>query len=199
MKHISLTLLATLSALATQSPVFANEEGLYGAAVPTDAAFIRWVGDSTQHRVVFDHSFDAEDIVDEAYVAVSEALLNGAQAGGFYSVVADGEGGMSVIQEPDRTDTSKVHMIMLNGKDSTVSLRLAGTDTTVVTPLSGPSAGSRAVNPVSARLAVHDHENAKDVSAFDVSLRRGQNITIAVLESGTRVIENRFGPVVAAE
>ena len=57
------------------------------------------------------------------------------------------------------------------------------------------SSGLRAVNPVAISFGVFQHGVDAPLATFDVSLRRGQNLTFLADQSGVRLVENRFGPV----
>lgn len=177
----------------------ANEDGLYQEPLPTDAVFIRWIGAATSSAdPIFAHAFAHSDMANEAYVAVSNALLEGASSGAYYSVVMSPEGSARVIEEPARANKAKVHVILLNASETPVALELAANGAEVIAPTESGMAQSRAVNPVSAELAVVPADGSPE-HAFDVALRRGQNITFAVVDGTARVIENRFGAVIKAE
>lgn len=171
----------------------ANDEALYGAPVPSDAVFIRWLGDAAQAAPkILNYEFSDADLSGEAYVAISNAALSGAMPGDYYSVVIGPTGEITLIQEPARDDKSKVHVVLLNAGAKAVSMTLAGTDRMVIGTTKAGQSNSRAVNPVTARLAIGQ-------DAFDVTLRRGQNMTFAVLEGEIRLIQNTFGPVIVTE
>lgn len=200
MKFLSIPLAIGVAVAILPSISLADDEGLYGAALPDDAVFIRWLDDdAAQETPVFGYTFTADQIDGNAYVAISNAALNGAEAGDYYSVLSGADGDLVVIQEPQRNTKSKVHVMLLNASDDPVQLNLAGTDKTVISATDNGQVNTRAVNPVSAKLAVITADTAALMAEVDVTLRRGQNITIAVLDNQVQLIENRFGAVVETE
>ena len=178
----------------------ADDRGLYGEPVPADAAFIRWIdneiGDS---RMAFGRDFTGDAIPDKTYAAISTALLDGAKAGGYYSIVATENGSAQQIREPERDEVSKVHLILLNLTDAPVSLVLSDLETEVIGATPPRHAQSRAVNPVSAALAIRSDKTGNVLDGFDVALRRGQNMTFAVIDNEVIAIPSTFGPVIAQE
>lgn len=178
---------------------FANDEALYGAPVPQDAVFIRWLGDIAPSSLsVFKYDFSALDIENDAYSAISNAALTGATPGGYYSVATDTNGQTHLIQEPARNDKSKVHLLLVHADAAAgpVQMVLAGTERVVIGETVHGQANARAVNPVAVRMTL---AGDVDQSEFDLTLRRGQNMTVAVIAGNVTVIENRFGPVIVTE
>jgi len=163
------------------------DEALYDAAIPQDAVFIRWLA-ATENASVFGQTFDATRSKGRDYLPVSHTVLKGAQPGGFYSVFED-----RIIEEPARDDASKVHLILLNLSAAPARLVVAGKDVEVIGATGEGEALSRAVNPVQATLSVTT--DTGELGRFDLSLRRGQNITFVVHENAATMIENGFGPV----
>lgn len=178
----------------------AEDRGLYGEPVPADAAFIRWIDFGTgASRIAFGRDFAQDAVPDMTYAAISTALLDGAEAGGYYSIVASEDGTAQQIREPARNDASKVHLILLNAADTPVSLVLSDMETEVIGATPAAQAQSRAVNPVSAALAVRSDRTGTVLDGFDVALRRGQNLTFAVIGNEVIAIPSTFGPVIAQE
>ena len=108
MLRISGLLIGT--ALAVSTPTFAEtEDGLYGAAVPNDAVFLRRLGSAEIPTSLFGRSFSSAELPEATYVAISAAALTGAEPGGHYTVID-----AAILQEPARTDRSKVYLFLLN-------------------------------------------------------------------------------------
>lgn len=124
---------------------------------------------------------------------VSVAATDGAEQGVYYTAATDAAGQVVVIEEPTRTDRSKVLLTLINLTDGPVRLMLDAQDATVIDPTPVNAAAGRAVNPVSARLSVIAQDAAL-LGTFDVQLRRGQNVTFVARPEGATLIENRFGP-----
>ena len=184
--------LTALTATAAQS-----DTGLYGKAPPEDAVFVRWIGDDAPwSQPVWGRDLRAQDLPSATYVAISASALNGAEPGTYYSVVPTKGDTPTIITEPSRDDISKVHLLLLNATDHPASLDLLDGKTQVIGLTDPMAAKSRAVNPVAVPLKV----NAASRSAqFDVSLRRGQNVSFFVLENDIVMVPNTFGPVLELE
>lgn len=198
LKLISIAAFASKVVFGTA--VFADDQGLYGEPVPADAAFIRWVdvGQNT-NRAAFGRDFADAGIPDQTFTAVSTALLDGADVGAYYTIVATADGSYQTIKEPSRDDTSKVHLILLNAGEAPVSLVVPTPETDVIPATLSSEAKSRSVNPVSVALAVRSVTTGATLGEFDVALRRGQNMTFAVIGEDVIAIPSAFGPVIAQE
>ena len=99
------------------------------------------------------------------------------------------------IPEGPRASASKVSLYLINATDQALELKLADGSVTVIGGVEPMSSGVRAVNPVAISFGVFQRGEDAPVATFDVSLRRGQNLTFLADQSGVRLIENRFGPV----
>ena len=198
MKNILISVALGGLALASVLPALASDEALYGAAVPEDAVFVRWLDEHpAETRHAFGFEFKAESIDGIAYTAISNGRLKGAQVGGHYSVVADENGIEQVIKEPKRDAGSKVLLLLLNSTAKPIRLVIEGTSNEVISTTLQGQVHARAVNPVNVDLSVLAEESADPISNHSLNLRRGQNVTIAAIGETVRIIENRFGPVVA--
>ena len=200
MKNKLINLAVGLFAVALPFGAFANDEALYGAPLPSDAVFLRWIGDVSETSIeVLSYEFSLSDIAGGAYIAISNAALTGAKSGAHYSVISGGDGTLMLIEEPERANKSKVHLTLLNASPKSMRLMLAGTDTEVIGATFSGSADSHAVNPVSATLAVVGEDSTAIGEPLDVTLRRGQNLTFDVIGGVVRVIEDRFGNVIETD
>ncbi len=171
------------------------EDGLYGAAVPSDAVFVRQIGGLDAAPTLFGRTFTVDELPEATYVAISASALDGAEPGAHYTVLAEA-GGLTVIEEPARPNPSKVYLFLLNEAGPAAQLNVAGGGATVIDPTRAGAIGSRAVNPLAVTLSV---QAGAMVEEFDVILRRGVNITFVVADGRVQLIENQFGPVIEAD
>lgn len=165
----------------------ADNLALYGTAIPEDAVFIRWL-DAPAAAQAFGAQFDAGLADSTAFVPVSGALLQGVTPGAFYSVTAEG-----IVQEPARDNPAKVYLILLNADSAPARLVVAGQNAEVIGETGTGTAQSRGVNPVAAQLAVMSGQTV--LGSFDLTLRRGQDVTFYVRNGAVFVIETSFAPV----
>lgn len=188
-------------ALGVTGPAsWADDAGLYGDAVPADAAFFRVLAEYPNHEapIVFagvDVS-SAKDHLDN-YVAISAASLGDVKAGTYFSI-AGGPGGAMTIQEPDRDTATKVHLILLNTGSSDVRLVVPSKGLEVVAALQPGQSASRAVNPIEIDLAVERVDDGTRLGTFDVSLARGRNLTFIAGQASARMIENSVSHVLTS-
>jgi len=173
--------------------VSADEGGLYPEAAPEDAAFVRFVGMGDAGSADFaGHRFAWDDDANAAYIPVSAALLDGVDPGSFLTVIPDADG-LSAIAETPRPDRSKVYLFLVNTTAQPLSLRVIDGNIPVIADIAPMAAGSRAVNPVQIALGVFDGDTA--VAEFDVTMKRGQNLSFVARAGGVELIPHRFGPV----
>ncbi len=173
------------------------DTGLYGTPPPADSVFIRWIGDDAPwSEPVWGMSLAERDLPANTYVAISAGFFTNISPGGYYSIIPIESAQVAIISEPPRERTSKVHLILLNADDSDASLVVSGGGPGVMEEVAPKTAAIRAVNPVTTTLQVVASHGSKE---FDVTLRRGQNITFVVVGDDTMMIPNTFGPVVVAE
>ncbi|MEM8579319.1 MAG: alginate O-acetyltransferase AlgF [Pseudomonadota bacterium] len=186
---------ALLTALVLACPsVAAADSGLYPEAAPEDAAFVRFVGLDVP-SVDFDgHRFTLDPEASDAYIPVSAARLDAVAPGSFLTVTSGPDGPRAIAEGP-RPDRSKIYLFVINASDTPVSLQVAEGEVPVITDIAGGQAGSRAVNPVQITFAVVSDADAAPLGTFDVTLKRGQNLSFFVGPDGARVIPHRFGPV----
>ena len=194
MTRISGYLLCAALGLGVGSAPAETEDGLYGAAVPQDAVFLRRIGSDGAETVIFGRSFTADELPENTYVAISAVLLDGAVAGGHYTILP-ADTAPAVLQEPQRPDQSKVYLFLLNGDDAPARLSVADGGPVVIEDTAPGQITERAVNPLAVTLTVEGDGFSQD---FDVVLRRGVNLTFVVADGAASLIENRFGPVIEA-
>ncbi len=182
-----------LGALAAHS-VLAEDAGLYADAAPDDAAFVRFFGFPADSTAQFGgRVFETGE--SNAYVAISASQLNGVAPGSYTSVVFDEEGPMATISEPLRTDRSKVHLFVVNASAHVMSLKTSDGGIPVVKNVAPGMSVSRAVNPVKAALALFVQDEDTPIAAFDLVLRRGQNVSFVVTGSDVQLVEHQFEQV----
>jgi hypothetical protein len=111
------------------------------------------------------------------------------------SVLQAKDGVQSIIIEGPRTRQSKVALLLVNGTEKQLELRLADGSALVIENVSPKSAGQRGVNPVAIALGVFESGATQPIATFDVVLRRGQNVSFVADQTGVRMIENQFAEV----
>ena len=174
----------------------AEDAALYDEAAPSDAVFVRILSSSDAHplQVVFAGTqLTINNDLTDTYIPISAADLNGARAGGYYSLV-DGPVGTLTIEEPARDSAAKVHLLLLNAGPEAVRLIAPSKELEVLAALEPGQVSSRAVNPIEIDLAVQRISDGAVLGVFDVRLSRGQNVTFVAEETSARLIENSFGP-----
>jgi hypothetical protein len=195
MRYHRLGALITGLILAAASASAEVEDGLYGAAVPADAVFIRPLGLGGAPVSAFGRTFQPDELSDGVYTAISAQALEGAVPGAYVSLVhLDGE--MHLIEEPARDDRTRVHLFLLNAGADAARLVVADGGPEVIAATPSGQIDSRAVNPLALTLAV---ETGGQAQTFDVVLRRGVNVTFLVAQDGVQLIPHQFGPVVSAD
>lgn len=178
----------------------AAQEALYDAPPPPDAVFVRWLGGGHSGG---SHSFQGAGLPDGtvkpgAYAAISAALLDGAQAGDFFTVLSPSGGSPVVVAEPPRPDRAKVHLLLISCEADPVVLEVPGRDLTVIAATPAFTAASRAVNPVATPLAVRNTVTGDVLGRFDVQLSRGRNLTFLACGGTAALVEHRFHGIVDA-
>ena len=174
----------------------ATDTSLYAEAPPADASFVRFAGFGAEASAEFaGKTFTLNSDEELAYTPVSTAALKGVEPGSYVTVVKSKNGGFHAIPESPRAEASKVSLYLVNATNQALELRLADGSVTVIGDVDPMSSGIRAVNPVAISFGVFQHGDDAPLATFDVSLRRGQNITFLADQTGVRLVENRFGPV----
>lgn len=195
MKRLSPLLLSLGLALSGSVSVAEIEDGLYGAAVPADAIFVRQLGGLDAPVTVFGTSLGEAELPEAVYVAIPASALDGVTPGGHYTVIT-GADGAQIIEEPGRDDPAKVNLFVLNTGAAPAGLAVADGGPTVIAPTPAGAMATRAVNPLSVTLAVETGEMSE---SFDVVLRRGVDLTFWVSGDGVTLIEHQFGPVLSLD
>lgn len=196
MMYIKKLVLAVGLAITNANLVYAADEGLYGAEIPKDAVFIRWLGEADpSEREVFGFDFTGK-VSGTGYVVISATLLDDVASGSYFTVVEDAQSEFKIIAEPQRSSVSKVNLILLNGTHSVARIVVAGGGPEVIGDVASGNADLRAVNPVSINLTVEASDRA---TSFEVSLKRGQDLTFAVLNDGISLVPTVIGAIIAEE
>lgn len=188
-------LCCVITSYATTAPA-ANDSSLYAEAAPADASFVRFIGFVPGQTAQFagkEFVINAEDAL--AYIPVSSALLDDVAPGSFVTVARTDAGDALIIPEAPRNDAARVHLLLVNSTGKVLELRLADGSATVIENVESASAGVRAVNPVAIALGVFEQGHDAPLATFDVSLKRGQNISFIADGTSVRLVENRFGLV----
>lgn len=184
-------LLVACAATVAAVPQVAAESALYAVAPPQDAAFVRWLDTPASHDA-FGFVFDAASEKPTDFRFFPATDIDGAEVGGFFSVIEGADGSPVTIQEPGRSDPTKVHIVFVNATDAAARVVVAGKDAVVIGETAANAAGIRGVNPVKATLAVESADGA-ELGQVDLTLRRGQDVTIVARESGVVLVEDGFG------
>ena len=174
----------------------ADDTSLYAEATPDDASFVRFVGFEGETAAAFAGKiFQLSNEDHAAYVPVSSSLLSGTPSGSYVTVLRSQNGHDLIITEGARDARSKVFLFLVNGTKTPLDLRLADNSATVIDAIGYGQAGQRGVNPLSVKLGVFADGEQTPLETFDVTLKRGQNISFVADNSGVRLVENHFGPV----
>lgn len=193
MKPLPFYAVAILGLSATTG--MATDTSLYAEAPPADASFVRFAGFGADKSAEFaGKTFILNADEKLAYTPVSSSALDGVAAGTYVTVVK-ANGAHHAIDEGPRAEASKVSLFLVNATDQALELKLADGSVTVIGGVEPMSSGLRAVNPVAISFGVFQRGDDAPLATFDVSLRRGQNLTFLADPSGVRLVENRFGPV----
>lgn len=188
--------LAAVLATSFAATSHADDTALYAEPAPADAAFVRFIGFASGTVVDFAGvRFEVPRETATSYVAVSSARLSDVAVGAYVSVLpGEGDAAVRRIDEPARDSRSKVHLLVLNASAEPVHLSTVDGAMQVVGAVAPGQSASRAVNPVSVSLGLFG-ANDQALGSYDVTLRRGQNLSFVVDANGATVIENSFGPV----
>ncbi len=171
-----------------------NSNGLYGAAAPDDAGFVRivhgggadplrdiWIG-ATRFSEVAPESASPYRPVDPGI----HQILIGDQSqeiiprrGSYYSVVVDRRR-LVVLEDPEHTRPDRAQIFLYNFWDEgPLSLRTADGATTLIEPVAHEASGVIEVNPVPVELALF-HGGERIAQVGDPELRRGQSYSVFV-------------------
>jgi alginate O-acetyltransferase complex protein AlgF len=196
MKNHSLFTAVCLPFLSLCSPSFADDNSLYAEALPADASFVRFIGFDGQDSAEF-AGFTFELAADEAgkYIPVSASQLSNIAPGTYTSILRAPNGAQQTINETTRTRQSKVALLLVNGTDTELELRLADGSVDVISDVSPTTSALREVNPVAITLGVFAAGQQVPQATFEVALRRGQNLSFVADAHGIRLIENQFAPL----
>lgn len=177
------------------APSAQAQDALYPDPPPPDAVFVRWLGTPAEGEAVrrfMGVEIPAGTVEEAAYAAVSASLLDGANPGSFYTVLSSPEQPPRIVAEPPRPDRSKVHLLLMSCEAGPVQLEVPEGGPVVIAPVAPYTAGSRAVNPVAAPLAVRNSASGALLGSFDLQLSRGRNLTFLACGGAVELVEHRF-------
>lgn len=172
-----------------------TDTALYDDPAPADASFVRFVGFHDRSTMFAGKVFSLPAENKAHYIPVSAAQLDGVAPGRYITVVNRPGNAPSVIEEAPRDDATRVHLFVINTSDTAVSLRTEDGATAVIDDIAPGVSGTRAVNPIAIILGVFAKGDTTPLATFDLSLRRGQNLSFLARPAGVELIENRFAPV----
>ena len=196
MTRFSLIPALLISTVSLTGALHADDGTLYAEPLPDDASFVRFIGFGEQTRATFaGFSFALSPQTQGQYIPVSSADLTGIAAGSYTSVLRKADGTLSPIPEAPRARQAKVALVLVNGTDTALALRLADGSVDVIGDVLPASSSLREVNPVAITLGVFRTDQTTALATFDVALRRGQNLSFVADETGVHLIENQFAPL----
>lgn len=180
----------------------AQERGLYGAAAPEDAAFVRYVNVSTRGATGFPvgaTSFGAlgpgsagpyRPVSPGIYLlgrgARQQELI--AAVGAYYTIALDADA-ITILEDKRHEDAARAQIIFYNlTPDATLSLRTADGRTQVIDPRDPGTAGSVVVNPIRVELAVYDTASGEAVARLEpLALESGQSYGVFAFDEAPEV------------
>lgn len=175
MKNISLLLASALLVAVQATSIFAQDEELYGAPLPDDAAFVRVLGAQEGDAV---DAFGVTLTNDGHYTVILADTTDGIEPNQYVTVLP----GATVVHLPLK-DTTKVQIGLFNGGyESDVVLKTADGKVTIAEATSN-GAGFREVNPIVVPVAVFAGDEMLG-ERIELQLRRGENPTLFVAPDG---------------
>ena len=179
------------------TPALRGQEGLYGAAAPADAAFVRvvnaqtepltelWIG-ATRFAALAARAASPYRPVNPGIHQVfvgsrSEELIP--RRGVYYTVLVT-TNTLAIVEDTAHTRPDRAQIVLYNvsGVDS-LSLRTADADATVIPDVSTGSSGTAQVNAVPVELALFRGGERLEILG-DLGLTRGQSYSIFVSAAG---------------
>lgn len=192
MTRITLLSIAAASLIGlTPASVSANT-ALYEVPPPDDAVFVRWLNTSATPRALGVDVAPARAAPGE-FGHFPASASDTASAGAHFSVVADADGHAHLVEEPVRDALGKVHLLLINATDVPVRMVVAEGGPEVIPATDPLTSGMRAVNPVTATLAIVNAISGDEIGTATLVLRRGQDVTLLVTSRNVEVIEDGFG------
>ncbi|MGJ8585347.1 MAG: alginate O-acetyltransferase AlgF [Marinosulfonomonas sp.] len=165
------------------TPLFAQNEVLYEAPPPDDAAFVRFVGfDGVESTAWNGLNFRAGELgLDDYFVIHSEAA--GLTEGDFITVIPGPDGNPISLIEPAKS-VEKVVVALINLSSTALDLKTADGAIAIITGVEPLGAGFREVNPTSIAVQAFEGVNAVGEPVARV-LRRGKHISFIAAADGT--------------
>jgi hypothetical protein len=185
--------LLILFVLGSGAPAVRAQDGLYAPSVPTDAALVRVVNLQTSKpaprvdigplrfaRVAAGEVTPYRPAPPGVYVVGGRAagVEFLPEPGKFYSIVADSDGALTVVEDEAHRDPARAQIVLFNFRDETVSL--ASVEPAAAIFPAVPPGGSRtiAVNAISVELTVE--ERGDELFRRRLQLERGESYGIFV-------------------
>lgn len=166
---------ALLLAAAIPAATLAQDEGLYAAPLPDDAAFVRAIPAAGTPAEAFGMALPKNG----DYAVLRADDIEGVEPGQAYSVLP----GATILHDPI-IDKTKVQIGLFDaGFDGPVSLKTADGKVEIVTAAPG-GAGFREVNPIAVTVAVFS-DGTQLGAPIDFQLHRGENPAVVVAADGS--------------
>lgn len=181
--------------MALANGALADGTELYPDAPPPDASFIRFFGVTEGMVSYAGKTFAISSASLGKYIPVSAAQLTGIEPGVYITVIKAADGTLQTIAEGARDTRLKVHLILVNGSQETLDLRVVEGDVPVLSAVAPMAASQRAVNPVNVELGVFANGADTPVETFELALQRGQNLSFVATADGVRLVPNSFALV----
>ncbi|RPE71861.1 alginate O-acetyltransferase AlgF [Pacificibacter maritimus] len=162
--------------LACSGQAFAQDEELYGAPLPDDAAFVRALG---AHESVAVDAFGVTLTNEGDYTVILAGSTDGIETDQYITILP-----AATVLHPAHEDAAKVQVGFFNvGYEADLALKTADGKVTIAEAALN-SAGFREVNPIVVPVAVFDGDKMLGES-IELKLRRGENPTIFAQQDGT--------------
>lgn len=194
---VSVRLLFTLVAIAL-FPVasLAEEDGLYDAPPPDDAAYVRFLGFYEVSEVsAYGFVFDRDRLTSGHYSILHADKVAGLDAGDIITVVPDLQGAPLLIAEPERSRRKVLLRLVNLGYAADVALKTADGAVEIIGPTGPTGIGFREVNPIQVGVNVFVAETAL-AEPIALTLRPNEHLTIVVgPEGGVTLLDDQAIPV----
>ena len=173
-----------------------EEDGLYDAPPPDDAAYIRFIGfNDTSEVSAFGFVFDDDRLTSGHYNILHADTVEGLDAGDIFTVVPGLQGAPVFNQEPERSRRKILLRLVNLGYADDVALKTADGAVEIIGPTGSDSLGVREVNPVRIELNVFVADDAI-AAPIVLTLRPGEHLTIVVeSDGGVTLLEDQAIPV----
>lgn len=179
---LRLTLLCL--ALATAQKVIAQDEALYDAPLPDDAAFVRFIGfDEGSSVDLFGMSFPEARVARQEYNVLRANALDALEPGDILTVIPAHDGDALILSEPARTERKVLIRLLNLSADNTVGLWTADGQIEIISATEQNAMGAREVNAIQVEVAVLGREG-KIGETISLALRSDRHVTFVVSSEG---------------